>query len=266
MSEALSLAKDPNNSIISDLKVNIKGMNFTSKSDGTKLEQGDMSIVFKGKINTKIFDMDAAPTDDDFLIEKIELKNNNVIFTSAIGVMSFDDFSMGIDGNIKASDLEKDYDELGYIALMDIFKKVSLNFEGFKYEADQEIRQSLTMMAYMFLGEVSFIGNQENWAINKLALDAGKDDSTITIDSLDLATNWIDFRINASFNIDQSLESFTPLNFKLNMNDYIEDLQPFIEMFIGEMTTETLPDGKFALSVSMKDMESMPEVKLEDLN
>ena len=266
MSEALSLAKNPNDSIITDLKVNIKGMNFTSKSDGTKLEQSDLSLVFKGKVNTKIFSEDIVPTDEDFLIEQIELKNNDVVFSSDIGVISFKDFSLGLSGNIKASDFIKDYDEIGYFALMDIVSRINLNFEGFKYEAEQEIRQGLTMMAYMFLGEVSFIGNQENWAINKLALDAGIDGNTISIDSLDLATNWIDFGINASFNLDETLESFTPLNFTLNMNEYIDDIKPFLEMFIGEMTTDKLPEGKFALSVSMENMDSMPEIKLEDLN
>lgn len=266
MNEALSLAKNPDNSMITDLKVNIKGMNLISKSDGTKFEQGDLSIVFKGKVNTKIFNDEIIPTDDDFLIENIELKNHNVMFSSDIGVMSFDDLSLGMVGNIKASDFTKDYDEIGYITLMEIFSSLKVNFEGFKYEAEQEIRQGLTMMAYMFLGEVSFIGNQENWAVSKLTLDAGIDGNTISIQSLDLATNWIDFDINASFNLDETLESFTPLNFKLNMNEYIDDLQPFLEMFIGEMTTDEMPEGKFALSVSMDDMDSLPEVKLEDLN
>ena len=266
INEAINLVKNPDNSMITDLKVNIKGVNLISKSDGTKFKQGDLSIVFKGKVNTKIFNDEIIPTDDDFLIEKIELKNSDVIFSSDIGVMSFEDFSLGMVGNIKASDFTRDYDEIGYMALLNIFSKLNLNFEGFKYEAEQEIRQGLSMMAYMFLGEVSFIGNQENWAINKLALDIDIDGNTISIQSLDLVTNWIDFGINASFNLDETLESFTPLNFKLNMNEYIDDLQPFFEMFIGEMTTDEMPEGKFSLSVSMEDMDSLPEVKLEDLN
>ncbi len=265
-SEALKLAQDSSNANISDLKINLIGMNFSDKDGDIKLGQDKLFAHFKGNINTKIFNADDVPTDLDFTVNTLEMENSGVILTSDIGVISFSDLSIRAKGNLKASDFNKDYDELGYIGLIDIFDKINLNFEGFKYEAEQEIRQGLSMMAYMFLGEVSFIGNQENWAIDKLALEAGVEENTVSISNLELVTNWIDFNINASVTIDEALESFIPFNLKLRMNDYVGDLRPFFEMFTAEMTDEMLPEGNFALSFSMENENSYPEVKLEDLN
>ncbi len=56
------------------------------------------------------------------------------------------------------------------------------------------------------------------------------------------------------------------MNINLNMNEYVEDLRPLFEMLVSEMTAKKLPEGKFALTVSMEDMNSYPDVKLEDVN
>lgn len=266
MSEALGIARNPDDAVLTNLKVNISGLELKNKTDGTNLTQGDFSMVFKGSIKTKIFSEDIIPSDDDFLINTLEFSNDNVVLTSEIGEMSFDNFNFGLFGNIKASDFEQDFADTGYKALLNLLNRVTLNFQGFKFIANQEVRESLSMLGYMYLGDVSFMGNDENWAIDRLSLDSVIDGSNLSIESLDLVTSWIDFDINASFNIDDTLESITPFNIQLNMNNYIAELKPLLEMFIGQMTGDNLPDDNFSLNIAMEDMNSYPEVTIEKLN
>ncbi|NCD07502.1 MAG: hypothetical protein EOL97_15440 [Spirochaetia bacterium] len=266
LSQAISLYHNPYNSKLTDIKVTIKEMNLSDMDDLFSLEQSEMKVHFNGNINTKIYDLGYEATDSDFIINALDMGNNSVIIKSTLGSMSFDDLSFGAKGNLILSNFEESDEKVDITTFMDIVEEVSFNFEGFKYDAEQEIRQSLSMFAYMFLGEASFIGNQENWAIDKLSLQADVEDDKLSINDLSLTTNWIDFKIQANTTINDLSKSYTPLSFKLSINDYIDDLRPFFEMVSSEISDEPLPEGKFSLSIFLENENSFPEVKIEDLN
>ena len=264
--QAISLYHNPYNSKLTDIKVTIKDMGLSDMDDLFSLEQSEMKVHFYGNINTKIYDSEYKATDSDFIINALDMENNNVILESTLGTMSFDDLSFGAKGNLVLSNFEENYEKKNITTFMDIVEEVSFNFEGFKYDAEQDIRQSLSMFAYMFLGEASFIGNQENWSIDKLSLQADVEEDKLSVSNLSLETNWIDLNINAYTTINDFSESYTPLSFKLIINDYIDDLRPFFEMISSEISDEPLPEGKFSLSIFWGNENSYPEVKFDELN
>ncbi len=266
LSQTISLYHNFYNLKLTDIKVTIKDMELSDMDDLFSLEQSEMKVHFNGNINTKIFDSGYEATDSDFIINALDMENNNVIFKSTIGTMSFVDLFFVAKGNLIPSNYEENHEEVDITTFMDNVEEVSFNFEGFKYDAEQDIRQSLSMFAYMFLGEASFIGNQENWAIDKLSLQADVEEDKLSVSNLSLENNWIDFNINAYITINDFSESYTPLSFKLSINDYIDELRPFFEMISSEISDEPLPEGKFSLSIFWENENSYPEVKFEELN
>ncbi|MCY1151680.1 MAG: hypothetical protein PQJ49_02645 [Sphaerochaetaceae bacterium] len=263
LSQAISLAQNPYNTELTDVKVAIKGIKFSDNDDIFNIEQSEMKVHFTGNINTKISDSGYEIKDSDFIINSLGMENNDVVFNSTMGTMSFDDLSFEAKGNFNLYNFDNESENL--MVFMDIVDDASLNFEGFKYDAEQQIRESISMIAYMFLGDVSFIGNPENWAIDKLSLLLDVDENKLSINDLSLETNWIDFNIQANTTIDELTESYTPLFFKLSINDYIDDLRPIFEMISSEISDEELPEGKFSLSLFMENENSYPDVKIEEL-
>lgn len=260
---AINIIKEFNNANITDLKVTIKNMDIKDHIGSIHIEQDQLSANLSGNMNTKIFNEDYISKDSDFTITNIKMKNDGVTLSSELGEMEFEQISFELNGNIKASDLEKDYKETGYISIKDILDDVFLDIEDFQYNPAQQLKQGLTMMSYMFLGNVSLIGNQENWGIDKLSLQTGVLGDTITVDKLDLLTNWIDLSVNGSVTVDELMESFTPLNIRLNINDYMKDLRPVLEMLTANLTNETIPEGSFTLNLSLEDDKSYPQVVVE---
>ncbi len=264
--KALNLYRNPYNSQLTDIKITIKGMNYSDILNSFSIEQPEMKVHFYGNINTKIYNSEYEPIDSDFIINALDIENADIIVKSSIGTMSFEDLSFEAKGNLNPYDFVKENDKANIMTFKDVFEEMSLNLTGFEYTAKQEIRESISMLAYMFLGELSFIGNQENWAIDNLSLQVDVEGEKLLLSNLSLKTNWIDLNSQAYVTINDLSESYTPLYFKLSINDYIDDLRPFFEMIASEITDEVLTEGKFSLSVVMENENSFPEVKLEYLD
>lgn len=266
LGDAVGIAMDSDNGQITDVRVRVNGMKVFDHLKSFQIEQDDLLFHFKGHINAKVFHSDYMPNKRDFIIESIEMDNSEVNLITELGRMSFTDLSFVINGDIDVSNFESEFNSIGYLALKDSLADLYVHIEGFKYEPELQIQQTLTMMAFMFLGDVSLLRNEENWAIDKLSLNASIEDDTVSMNHLDLITNWIDLHINASLTIDETIESFAPLDININFNSYVNELRPVLEMFTSQITDEKIPEGSFSLTLSQENTGSYPNVKVEKIN
>lgn len=266
LGNVISLVKDVNNGTITNIKITIRGVKISNQLDSYNYEQDSLMANIKGKISTKIFTEGTNTQNTDLLLNGLEMDNNGVQFISENGNIDIDNLYFDLKGNLDFRDFEYKLENEGYGVLKDIFESLSLNFQGFKYEADDKMIQSLTMMAYMFLGDVSIIQDEKNWEVDKLLLELQQTENTLIVDELDLVTNWIDLNVNGLVTLDEDLESFTPLQINVTMNDYIDDLRPLFEMVASGLSEDLLPVGPFVLNISIEDDNSYPLVKIKELD
>lgn len=262
--DAISIAVNPENADITDLKVTVHGMSLTDEAEGITVTQDMGSSQFIGSINTRIFDENYTPEDSDFQVERLTLENSGVSIKSDAGVISIESIALNIDTELKASDVEGELD--GFVTLINIFKNISLKTSGISFDAVQDVKDTVTMSAYMFLGDGSLVEDDKNWAIEKFNMETESENNVLNLKQLELLANWIDLDMNASFTIDEELENFLPLNIELNFNDYIETLRPTMNMFVSQMVGKELPEGSFSVNVSMNEGDGFPLIEVEDIN
>lgn len=264
LSEALALAKNSKDATLTDLAVHISGFKGIDTSSNMILEQDTSAFTVRGNVNTKIFYDDYSPenADTDFRIDEVSMDLEGFRFKAPGVKMGIEAYTLDVTGDLKPSLLANDFNN-DYALIVQALDKASFSLKNYTLELEEDIRGIVEFFVSLYLGEPSFIGDPENWNIEKLAFEIDVTDTKVSLSDLACITNWINMNAEASFAIEEPFDSFTSLEISLTMNEYIEEIRPFFELFASEMAGSKLPDGTFTCTIFLRDENSFPEISFE---
>lgn len=243
---------------ITDLTVSISEMSISDHIGTFQIIHEDLKANINGRMN-----IDNIPNNSDLLINRIDIKSDDVKVIFSLGEFIIPHLNWGVEGEIDVSDIKDDYKGIRALYSKDLIDGIYINFEELEYIADKKIKQGLTMMSFMILGDVSLINDKKNWIINEFSLNADLLEDTVVIDSIELITDWLNLDIYGSVTINENLDSYTPLDLNLNLNDYNRGLRPILEMLVSNVTQESLPEGSVSLGLSMVNNQSLPNLSIK---
>jgi hypothetical protein len=262
--EAISLAKDSTNTMLTDISIEMSGIEALDQAETVSYGQENLTVKFKGHINTRLFDSQYTPEniDADLGVKQISLNVKDIKYISPIGKMDLQNFAFNVDADLRPSVFGGNSFNKKYSMLQSL-DMVSFNLENYSFEAAQNVSDSLSMLSYMYLGEDAFVKNQENWKIMKCSSNIDVTDNQIVVNNLDLVTNWINMNTEASVSIEPEFKTFTPLNMNINLKEYSSELRPLFEGFIGNLTEDKIPEGSFSLNLVQSDEGSFPKISIK---
>jgi len=263
INEAILLAKDSSNTQLTDLTVKMTGIKALDKAETISYGQENLSAKFKGHITTKLFDSHyvSKDIDADFGIKQLGLSVKNIKYLSPIGTMNLQDFAFNVDADLKPSVFEGNSSNKKY-SILQSFDAASFNIEDYSFEATKDVSDSFSMLSYMYLGDDSFVKNQENWKIIKCSSAVSVADNQIVVNNLDLVTNWLNINTKASAFVEPEFKTFTPLSMNINFKEYNDKLRPLFEQLAGYLTDDEIPEGSFLLNFELPDAKSVPKISI----
>ncbi|MFZ7134709.1 MAG: hypothetical protein ACOWWR_20375 [Eubacteriales bacterium] len=266
VSEVMSLVKKPDDTIITDIFVQINGLNLTDTAQEISLAQNKWELRFQGNIHTGYFGdtPEVVPEDFDPKISFISINSTGTTLKSSIGEMKLGKTGFEAKGNFRLADIEEASLSDEYSSLIKKMEAVSISFSGYTLDLEDEMKESILMSLNMLFGPVPFLEDPRNWEITDFRLEGGLKDEKAEIRDLSLKTNWIDFKGSASMGLDESLQPLPPLDIQLNIKEYADGLRSILEMFAYELVGQELPEeNSLSFHLMLPDLDSDPEITIE---
>ncbi|MDA3808993.1 MAG: hypothetical protein PF518_01560 [Spirochaetaceae bacterium] len=264
--EILSLAKNPENTEITDVSIQLKGLNFVDESQNLTFNQDEWTMMFLGNIHTGLFSerRDEILTEYDPGISMISIESSGSRFMTPMGDMSLGNFQFESKGDLKLSNVELADSSGDYSSLYTSLESVSFIFSDYAFVLVDEIRDELLMRVSMLFGPLPFLEDPENWKIEEFALSGGITQGQAEVRDVTLKTNWIDIHANTSIGVSDNLEPIPPLDIQVSVNEYTESLRSLFEMMAYQLAESELPEGKsFTFNFTISDVDSVPKIVIK---
>lgn len=264
LDEAIALARNSMDATLTDVAIHISGIKGIDTSSNSIIEQDTLALAIKGKVNTSVFygDYPIENADTNVKIEEVSMDLTGFRFTAPSVTMGIEAYSLDFSGDVRPSLFVTDVPNI-YAPIVQALDKASFTLENFTLELDKETKGLVEFFVSLYVGELSFLGDAENWNIEKLAFAVEVTDTNVSITDVVCITNWLNMQAEASFAIEEPFDSFTSLEISLSMHEYNEELRPFFELIAQLMTGSKLPDGTFTCTIMLQDEHSFPVISFE---